>query len=316
MNKLYLTAQPHLFQGATKLSKNKNYFEGYYFKVNNDKEAIALIPGISLYGKKKKAFIQVITNENSYFINFPIEDFSYNHNPFYIKIKDNFFSLNNLHIDIKDRKQNLSIFGDIYYIDNTTIKRKLFSPNIMGPFTYFSCMECKHAIISMKSKATGLIKINEHKFEFKNNNGYMEKDYGISFPQNYLWCQANSFKNSKTALMLSIADIPFKSIRFKGFICSFLLNDKEYRFATYNKAKITKEKIANNSINITFTKGKYSLNIKAKTNKSKELFAPVIGKIQKSIYESINATVIITFKCENKIIYQDTSFSGGLEIVT
>jgi len=71
-------------------------------------------------------------------------------------------------------------------------------------------MECNHIILSMKNKANGFININNQKIKFKNNIGYIEKEWGSSFPKTYIWCQGNNFKKSNTSFMLSIANIPFK----------------------------------------------------------------------------------------------------------
>ena len=75
-------------------------------------------------------------------------------------------------------------------------------------------MECNHAILSMQNHIKGLININNHKINFNNGNGYIEKDWGCSFQKSYIWCQGNSFKKTNSSFMLSIADIPFKLFSF------------------------------------------------------------------------------------------------------
>lgn len=46
--------------------KKKNFFEGWYFKHQAEKETIAFIPGINIDSNgNKSAFIQIITNKNS-----------------------------------------------------------------------------------------------------------------------------------------------------------------------------------------------------------------------------------------------------------
>ncbi|MGN1268367.1 MAG: hypothetical protein ACI4U0_02555 [Candidatus Aphodocola sp.] len=75
MNKLFLMKNSDLFQGEKYLNKNKNYFEGWYFKNINLKEGISFIPGINIDDIGKKAFIQIITNNKFYYVNYNIEDF-------------------------------------------------------------------------------------------------------------------------------------------------------------------------------------------------------------------------------------------------
>lgn len=74
MKRLFLIKNPDLFQGEKYLNKNSNYFEGWYFKNTNYEDGISFIPGINIEKNEKKAFIQVITNDSSYFVNYDIND--------------------------------------------------------------------------------------------------------------------------------------------------------------------------------------------------------------------------------------------------
>lgn len=315
MKKLFLIKNPMFFQGEKYLKTNKNYFEGWYFKNTTGKKAISFIPGISINGSEKKAFIQIITNEVSYFIDYDIDDFEVSFEPFWAKIGNNFFSKERIQIDIKDEKQKIKICGEIKYSNIKGINTNFFRPNIMGPFSYVPFMECNHAIINMNARAIGLIDINNRKIKFSKGIGYMEKDWGCSFPKDYIWCQGNDFKNEKASFMLSIADIPFKVFSFRGFICVLMIDDKEFRFTTYNGAKLIKYDVFGDSLNIILKKGDYYLNIKSEDNNGLKLIAPVKGKMEKDIFESISATITVTLNKNKDIIFSDTSGNCGLEIV-
>lgn len=315
MNKLLLMKNAELFQGEKYLNKNKTYFEGWYFKNTNLQKGISFIPGINVGNKRAKAFIQIITNNTSYFVNYNIEDFKFNHDPFYIQIGDSVFSKEGLNINIKDESQNLKIHGNIKYTDSRNINTNIFAPNIMGPFSYIQFMKCNHAIISMQNTSNGIININNKEIHFNNDKGYIEKDWGCSFPKSYIWCQGNNFKRTNASFMISIADVPFKLFTFKGIICVLLIDNKEFKFTTYNNTKLVEYAITEDFINITLKKSEYSLNIKSKYNKGLKLSAPVKGKMNKDIFESISALVTVTLKKENEIIFCDTSTMCGLEIV-
>lgn len=303
---------PDVFQGSNKLNKSKNYFEGWYFKNTNKENGISFIPGINIENEDKKAFIQVITNATSHYVNYNIKDFEYNLNPFFIKIGDNFFSKDGIHINIKE--PNLSVYGEIEYSKSENINTNFLNPNIMGPFSYIPFMECNHAILCMKSNASGYITLNSQDIKFKNDIGYIEKDWGCSFPKKYIWCQANNFNISNASFMLSIANIPFKFFEFRGLICVLKIDDKEYKFTTYNNAKILKYNV-DKSIDITLRKGDYEITIKSKNDEGLKLSAPVKGKMLKDIYESISSKVTVTLKHKNNIIFSDISNNCGLEIV-
>lgn len=185
----------------------------------------------------------------------------------------------------------------------------------MGPFSYIPFMECNHAILNMRNRADGEININNNKIIFDDDIGYIEKDWGCSFPKSYIWCQGNNFQNSNASFMLSIADIPFKVFHFKGIICDLIIDNKEFKFTTYNNAKIIKYDVNNSSLNIILKKGNYYLNISSKYNAGLKLFAPVKGKMEKNIFESISTSINVTLKKNNVVIFSDTSKNCGLEIV-
>ncbi len=315
MNRLSFIKKPELFQGEKYLNTNKNYFEGWYFKNTNNKNGISFIPGININENNKKAFIQVITENSSYFVNYDINDFEYNFNPFYIKVKNNIFSRDGINIDIFDEIQNLKVKGNIKYLNTKNIKVTTISPNIMGPFSYIPFMECNHAIISMKNNTKGLININNNQIDFNNGIGYIEKDWGCSFPKSYIWCQGNNFENTEASFMLAIATIPFKIFQFKGVICTLIVNNKEYKFTTYNNSKLIENEVNNEFINITLKKGNYYLNVKSTYNNGLKLLAPVKGKMQKNILENICSKITINLKYKDKLIFSDTSNNCGLEIV-
>lgn len=115
--------------------------------------------------------------------------------------------------------------------------------------------------------------------------------------------------------MLSIADIPFKILNFRGVICVLIIDNKEFKFTTYNNTKIIKYNVANGFIDITLKKSSYCLNIKSDCDEGLKLLAPVKGNMEKNIFETISSKVIVTLKKNNTIIFSDTSANCGIEIV-
>lgn len=315
MKKINLIKNQELFQGKKYLSKNKMYFEGWYFKNTSGSESISFIPGISISEEGSCAFIQVITNDNSYYIDYDIEDFVYSEAPFYIKIGENHFSKDRIYINIDFPNENIKIEGMLKYSNTINIKSTKLCPNIMGPFSYISFMECYHAIISMKSLVNGFIEINEKLLEFSDGLGYIEKDWGYSFPKTYLWCQANNFKKTNASFMFSTANIPFKFTEFKGLICVLIIDDEEYKFTTYNGAKLIDYKVDKKLVSITMKKGDYILDIRSPLKSGLKLSAPVKGKMDKEIFETIDASIYVKLKKDKDIIFSDKSTNCGLEIV-
>lgn len=268
---------------------SKNYFEGYYFKHQKDKNTVAFIPGIA----DNVAFIQVITNEKAYNYNFPSIKFGD-----IITIGDCEFSAEGVKIKLPD------ISGVIKYTGITPIKY-----DIMGPFKYLP-MECSHGILSMHHKLTGNLNIENQTIIFDNGIGYIEKDSGRSFPKSYLWLQCNDFAE-KLSIMVSIAKIPFLGLKFWGCLCVVYFQDKEYRMATYLAVKIIKA----TENEIILKQGKYLLKIDILPGISYKLAAPKNGKMKQTIRESNHTFARFRFFHKDNLIFDVKSENAGFECV-
>ena len=307
MNKIY---KQHLFLGERYLNKSVSYFEGWYFKITSSDLSIAFIPGIQVNQKGGKAFIQVITNDKSYHVDYDLESFSFSHQPFYVRIGSNYFSNELIKLDLP----NIPLKGTIAFSNGKNISSTLLKPNIMGPFSYLPFMECYHSILQMKGEVNGNIQLGNKDYSILKGISYIEKDWGTSFPESYLWIQANTFNQENVSFMLSIAQIPLFKTNFTGLICALMIGKKEYRFATYNNTIIINYEIINEKLYVTIKKGCLMLSLDALLTSKFELFAPKKGEMIRTIEESICSKIHLILKENEKVIFEDTSINCGLEI--
>ncbi|MBN1500127.1 MAG: hypothetical protein JW982_08230 [Spirochaetes bacterium] len=313
MKTLHQLFNPHVFQGT--LNK-KGYFEGWYHKHSSrdGKSVFSIIPGISL-GDDSHCFIQFIDNksgETAYF-RFNLEKFNYDRRTYSINIDNNQFSRNGFYIDICQR--NLTLKGYAVYTDNIFYPGRIISPGIMGPFSFIPFMECNHGIVSINHKTSGHLKYNDHEYLLNNDAGYIEKDWGSSFPEEWIWLQANNFKIPDICIMASIAKIPWLGSSFYGFLCFLYLNGKLYRFMTYNFSRIRKLGYKNSMLTVHLKNNKYLLEIDVLCEAGRNLAAPINGKMDRIVKESINSRISFTLKDKTgNIVAEDSSHSGGLEI--
>ena len=82
-------------------------------------------------------------------------------------------------------------------------------------------MECYHGILSMNHSINGTLILNGKTLSFDKGRGYMEKDWGHSFPEGYIWMQSNHFSKKETSIKISVAKIPWLRSSFIGFIAGF-----------------------------------------------------------------------------------------------
>lgn len=283
--------------------KKKSYFEGWYFKHTSKSLNISIIPSISINKNNEKiCYIQVITPITTALFTFSIKQFFAKKNELYIKINNNVFSKDGVKLDLST--DDLVIKADIKYDNFQTIKG-----DIMGPFRHVPFMECSHRVISMKHTLKGYVSINEQMYSLDNGLGYIESDFGHSFPIHYEWFQANDFPLD-LAVFFSIAKIPYHLLSFTGFICSVIFNKIEYRFASYNPSKVIK----NDENEIIIKRGNYILQIKYYQNHILQLKAPTNGDMQREISESIDGTCQIMLSYKNKEIFNVSGENCGIEI--
>ncbi|MDO9629060.1 MAG: tocopherol cyclase family protein [Acholeplasmataceae bacterium] len=311
---------PEYFQGN---KKKKNYFEGWYYKLvsHDEKYTLAFIPGVSINDQDTHAFIQVFISQTveketklkSHYFRFRIEEFEYSHQQFFVRIGSNFFSKERISIDLSST--HIKVFGNIVITETTPLKKTILAPNIMGLFGYLNFMECYHGVVSMSHQINGILKINSSPVSFHLSKGYIEKDWGKSFPRAYVWMQSNHFSNSNTSFMFSYADIPFIGLYFKGLIANLIYEGKEYRFATYNFAKVKLEEIRNNHVHYVLKKGRYKLDIEAASTTQIGLASPKNGMMVNQIKEGLSGFIRIKLYKGKTLIFEDKGNHAGIEIM-
>ncbi|KAF2956335.1 tocopherol cyclase family protein [Marinitoga sp. 38H-ov] len=288
----------------------KIFFEGWYFKHTDTlkKYVFAVIPGISL-GKDSHSFIQIIDNNNfSKYYRFSITDFKYINNPFSVIIGNNFFSLEKLVLNLED------FSADLNFENIKPWPVNLFNPGAMGPYGFLNFLECYHGILSFNHNVHGTVTVKGEKKDYSNGNGYIEKDWGKSFPKSWIWASSNNFENYDASFSASIANVPFGKSYFVGFIIGFYLNGKIYQFTTYNGAKIYDLENNENKISFKVVRKKYLIEVEIIKNEGNILLAPKNGDMIGRVNESLSSEIKIVFKENNNTIFSSKGIHAGLEV--
>lgn len=293
----------------------KKYFEGWYYKILNAEEtlAMAFIPGIAMdEGGKRHAFVQVVdgSRQEAFYHQFPGDAFTPKPGAFQIRVDGSCFSGEEIRLNLPGLK------GRLQFHDPAKWPVRWYAPGIMGPFSFMPFMECYHGIISMDHSISGQLKYNGRHIDFTGGRGYLEKDWGHSFPGAYIWMQSNHFSRPQTAIKLSLARIPFLGKRHTGFIAGVLAEGKLYQFTSYNLSRLHMASLNKDKVTIVLKGRKYQLEIEALRNKATELISPVAGFMDGRIEESLTAVLKVQLvnKSTRKIILQDTGRNAGLEI--
>jgi len=307
-----------LFQGNR---QKRNYFEGWYFKMvaPDGASIISVIPGIALSedGQEQHAFIQIIdglTTETSYH-RFPMEAFAYSRKTFAIRIGNNYFSRDSLHLDLQDGQRR--VHGSVRMHETIPYRSgRLLNPGIMGWYRFVPFMECYHGVVSLSHRLSGVLTINGKRHDFHAGAGYIEKDWGSSMPSAWIWMQSNNFSSPGSSLMLSIADIPWLGKSFTGFLGFFYHEGEIYHFATYRPTKLQLDILSDHQLQIHIQNRRHRLLLTVTSSQTGLLQAPVAGSMDRRIPESIDASIDLTLlDRDGKVLLKDSTRIAGLEMV-
>ncbi len=305
--------QPIVYQGQ---GRKERYFEGWYYKaVTADGRSLAFIPGISL-GTDPHSFIQVIGSASClpHVFRFPPEAFRASDSPFSVTIENNRFTKDGLQIHLRDT--NCHVEGALDFTDQIPVRNNLFWPNSMGPFAWFPRMECNHGVIHLDTRVSGTVRVDRQDLPFDQDAGYLEKDWGTSFPRSYLWLQCNNFPHQNTSLMLSIARVPVGPGAFTGVLGFLQHGPNQYRFATYNGTRVHRLNIRDDQLDVTLHSPFHRLSLQASRREGGLLDAPVEGSMTVQIRETLDSTVSLRLTDrQNRVILESRGTPAGLEIV-
>lgn len=280
-------------------------FEGYYIKCQNKEDAIAVIFGYNHCKKNNSAFIQIIEVGTSHCQTYPISRFLKFKKGLNWLVGTSHLSTEGLLLDIDTL--DLRVTGNLNFGPFTPLKRKA-----MGPFEFLPFMECKHAVVSMQNKVTGSIAINGKTYNFDNDLCYIEGDRGKSFPKKYFWSQAHL--SDEISVCCSCATIPYLGIKFTGTICFAHVNGKEYRLATYMRAKV--KEFTKNCLRVVQGRGKKKLELFVEvldTDNDNPLLAPACGEMNRTVQESIKRKVRYKLTHGMQTVFDITSDRAAVE---
>lgn len=293
------------------------YFYGWYYRCQGTEGTVAVIPSVSLSEEKASCSVQIITQKESLYQEFPISQFRINRKKGVMQIGKSLFSRGGIRLDfVTDplmEKQNSGQHHEENAGEKIRVRGCLrFGPfskpryDIMGPFALLSAMECRHAVYSMRHTVNGELKLNGDRIRFCNGAGYMEGDSGVSFPDRYIWTQHFLPEGS---VMLAAASVPLAGIRFTGTVAFFLINGREYRFATYLGARVNRM----NSRELLICQGPYRLRVRFSGLEGNMLKAPDGGRMIRQVREDVSCGVEYTLLRGNRVLFRTKTGRAAAE---
>jgi hypothetical protein len=323
--------KPAVYHGK---GKQGVFFEGWYFKlISPDQDSRwAVIPGIFKHPDPDQAhaFIQVLngmTGQVTYH-RFPPDAFHASSRKFEIQIAENHFDGKGLTLDLKGEDQILR--GRIRFSELQPWPVRWNSPGVMGPYRFAPFMQTYHGVLSLDHELGGTLDINRERVNFSGGRGYIEKDWGKTFPRAYIWSQSNHFGEEGISLTASVATIPWLGSWFRGFLVGFRHRGRLYRFTTYLGSRIDRLKVSDQNViwDLTGTwrtlgKGgfpAYRLSLEIARGEGGLLSSPELEGMTPRILESLTAEVRISLEGLDgggrtlETLYQGAGTCAALEV--
>lgn len=227
---------PEAFHGA---AGQRPFFEGWYVKLVDaeGKRSLSIIPGL-FRGEdpdSAHAFVMVVRPDRPWvdYLSFSPQELYGAPDRFELDIEDGRFSSEGVSTPWPELQADLR-FGTL---EPWPVTRS--SPGVMGWYAWVPIMQCYHGIVSLDHELSGTVTLRDQVIDFTGGRGYIEKDWGRSFPQRWVWMQSNHFATEGTCLTISIADVPWFGGAFPGFLVGFWHEGQLRRFTTYTGAKTT-----------------------------------------------------------------------------
>jgi len=292
------------------------FFEGWYYKLvsANGKERVAVIPAVFL-GKQGHAFIQVLDGVQGRmdYHSFPLQQFDAAREEFRVRIAENTFSMEGFSLDLDSPVGRAS--GEVHIHNPQPWPVSVLSPGVMGWYAWVPAMECYHGVLSFDHEISGKLAINGREIDFNGGRGYMEKDWGASFPQGYIWMQSNHFAQVGVSLMASVAVIPWRGSAFPGFIIGLWHNGVLWRFASYTGARIEQLDISEKTVRIAVRDRRNRLELQVDRAGGVSLRGPTKTDMGMRVDESLAGQVHANLMTmQGEILFEGSGHHAGLEV--
>lgn len=263
---------------------------------------------------EQHAFIQVLdgTTGDASYHRFDSDDFHAATDAFDVWIGPNHFWGEGFEIHIAD--EGLQISGRMELVDPTPWPVTWRSLGIMGPYGWVPRMECNHGVVSLDHRLDGTLTVANTPIDFSGGRGYVEKDWGASFPAGYIWMQSNHFPEEGASFVGSIAIIPWLFSSFPGFIIGLWCDGRLFRFATYTGAETEHLRITDAAIEWRVADGEHTLSIEAQRARGGLLLGPTRERMGDRVGETMLSEVRVDLRTHaGGHIFHGVGRNTGLE---
>lgn len=316
--------RPENFHFHHRLRRGRGEFEGWYFKLVDaaGEQPCAVIPGVFL-GEDAHAFVQLLDGRagRSAYHRFPLEAFRADRRDFSVEIGRNRFSREGISLAIEGGSDGgatggaASVRGAVRFSAWQPWPVTLASPGVMGPYGFVPFLECNHGILSLDHALEGALALDGRETRFDGGRGYVEKDWGRSFPSGYVWTQSNHFGRAGTSVTASVARIPWLTGAFRGFLVGFLHAGRLHRFTTWTGARIEGLALDGGDLELCVANREHRLEIRSRKTEGAILHAPYERRMMERVAETMTSEIALRLaSLSGDVVYEGRGRHACLEL--
>lgn len=273
-----------------------NYFEGWFQKVYSTKHKASFI---IIYGYATRntndtfGFIQVLIPGNiPELIYFSKNEISCDPDRHFVRMGTNILAMEVIRINTVRLSIHLNL--------NNNYPIRTFK-NSMG-YTYFiPNLPCYHAVLNTYHPVSGEIRYNDVQYSLDSELGYLEKNWGTSFPENYFWLHAVDPNDSQVSLLFSRAEIKWLGKKFIKHVGHFRFEGKQIDLRELKNFAVSTLVLNPHSQLIQISSKTIQLDILIMYGNKVMFKGPEEGNLSRDILHHSDALIDVTFTDQDKV---------------
>lgn len=270
------------------------FFEGWYIKLvsADGRRSLAFIPGVfrGLEPGSEHAFVQIVDSESPRvrYERFSVDAFVGEPDRFAVSVAEHRFGDDGLEVAFDGCAGSVR-FGALNPWPVTQS-----SPGAMGWYAWVPFMQCFHGVPSLDHGLEGRLEIGGVPVDFTGGRGYIEKDWGVSFPRRWVWMQSNHFAEQNLSVTASIADVPWLGGAFPGVLVGVWRGGRLRRFTTYTGARLDEVRVPDHeadAVEVDVVDATHRLTLRASGGRPMAIHCPTERDMRTMVHERLGATM-------------------------
>lgn len=301
--------------------RSRPFFEGWFYKAVDAArlQSVAVIPGFfrGLRPEEDYAFVQVYDGATGRVVHqrYEAKCFSVTRETGVVIIGANRFSPQQLTLEMPAA----GVFGSIMLRDLTPWPPGRFGTRVMGWFAWIPGLQCYHEVVSLGHRVDGTLSIAGNERDLTGGRGYLEKNWGRSFPGAWVWLQCNHFERPDVSLLLAVARVPLLGGAIRGVTAGHLDGRSFYRLGTYDGARLVGGSGGAGRLALEVANRSLTLEVAVSATSSgpvrERVLVPTAEGLMPGVTEVLNATVDCTLRRRGTVLFRGTGVCASLDVV-